>query len=83
MLKVTKSFFGHGYDSPVIGTLIDPPEPSRAYLVSIGVAEVYEAKIVKPAKEVKKRGKKSSASQQAAPRLRKKTAKRSKKTATK
>jgi hypothetical protein len=78
MLKVTKPFCGQGYNMPAPGTLITPPDDVAAYLVSIGVAERYETKIVEPPQEIKKKPK-PSASSQAAPAPRKRTRRKSKK----
>ena len=46
MLKITIPFYGHGYNMPNVGELIDPPEPIRAALLDMGVVEVYETKVV-------------------------------------
>ena len=85
MLIVKIPFCGHGYNMPNLGELIDPPEPVRAHLIAIGVAEVYEIKIVPPPREIKKKRKpvKRSALPRAGRVSRKKTARRSKKTVTK
>ena len=68
---------------PNPGEIIDPPAQVRAHLIEIGVAEVYEAKIVRPPPEVKKREKKQLGFAPVAPASKRKTSKRSKKTATK
>jgi len=54
MLIVTQSFHGHGYDFPAIGSLIDPPEETAAYLLSIDVVAEMETKIMPVPAEVKK-----------------------------
>ena len=81
--KVTTPFQGYGYNWPNEGALITPSEETAAVLVEMGVAEPYETRMMHPPKEVKKRSKKESASAPVARVSRKKTAKRSKKTAKK
>jgi hypothetical protein len=55
MLIVTQKFVGHGYDMPVLGTLIDPPEHVAKELVAIGVAAYFETKIMPLPPETKKK----------------------------
>ena len=81
MLQVLIPFTGHGYNMPNPGTLIDPPDAVAAHLVEIGVAAYYETKVDSLPKEIKK--KKPSASLRPARVARKKTPKRSKKSAKK
>lgn len=78
MLKVVKPFCGRGFNFPEIGSVIQPEsEDDRQHLLEIGAVEPYEAKVVDPPKEVKK--KKQSASSRAGRRQTKKTRKKSKK----
>ena len=81
--KVTAPFQGYGYNWPNEGALITPSEETAAVLVEMGVAEPYETRMMHAPKEVKKRSKKESASAPAVRAKTRKTAKRSKKTATK
>ena len=85
MLKVKKPFTGRGYNWPNVGDFIDPAEPTRSHLIEINVAEPYENKVMPAPPENKKAKKKPKQSRSApvARASRKKTAKRSKKTATK
>ena len=83
MLRVLIPFVGQGYNMPSPGAIIDPPAQVRAHLIEIGVAEVYEAKIVRPPPEVKKEAKKPLGSAPVAQVSTKATSRRSKKTAKK
>ena len=80
MLIVKIPFVGHGYNMPAPRSLIDPPEPLRSHLLSIGVCERYETK-VDPVPEVKKN--EPSESLPADPVATKPTRRRSRKSATK
>lgn len=81
MLIVKAPFVGFGYNMPNPGELIDPDPKVAEHLVSIGVAEQYETKVMPPPVEVKKNEpSESSRPARAAP---KKTRKSSRKSATK
>ena len=82
MLKVLKPFVGFGYNMPAPGTLIDPPEPQRSEILGMGLADAYETKIMPVPDEVKKKPTPSASSRPAqAPR--RKTRKKSKRSAKK
>ena len=84
MLIVLQTFVNESYNMPSVGALIDPPEPVRSHLISIGVAAEYETK-VDPLPEVmkKKQPVKSSASSRPVRQQRNPTRKSSKKSAKK
>lgn len=82
MLLIVKTpFVGHGFNMPAPGTRIEVPDDLARHLMSIGVADRYETKIDPVPPVIKK--KEPSESSRPAPAPRKKTRKRSKKSATK
>lgn len=81
-LLVKVPFVGHGFNMPAPGTLIDVSEELAGHLLGLDVVDRYEMKIDTPPAEVKKKPEPSESSQ-ADPAPRKRTRRRSKKSATK